>query len=140
LSQPVNFFGLWFSALDATNSLSFYQTGNSTPVYTFGASEFQALVGNCPGTGFCGNPNTNFLNDNHAQQYAFLSFISTGGSFNSVVISEGNTGNFEADNLTVGYVSDPTAIGSVFTPEPGTFVLAAFGGILFLAHKRRFRG
>lgn len=99
----MNFFGLWFSALDATNSLSFYQSGNPTPVYTFGASEFQALVGSCPSTAFCGNPNANFLGQNHGQQYAFLEFVSTSGSFNSITLSEGNTGTFEADNMTVGY-------------------------------------
>ncbi len=133
LNEGVNFFGLWFSALDATNSLSFYQTGNPNPVYTFGASEFQALVGACPGTGFCGNPNTDFLGQNSSQQYAFLNFVSTGGTFNSIVISQGNSGTFEADNETVGYITDPNPIGTAFTPEPGSIVLAFIGSGLLLA-------
>jgi hypothetical protein len=127
LSEGVNFFGLWFSALDATNTLSFYQVGNSLPVYTFDAAQFQALVGNCPGTAFCGNPNANFLGQNPDQQYAFLEFVSTGGSFNSVGVSEGNTGYFEADNMTVGYVSNPDPGGTAITPEPGSIELAMVG-------------
>ena len=128
LSQGVDFFGLWFSAADATNSLSFYQAGNPTPVFTFGAAEFQALVGSCPGTAFCGNPNANFLNANHGQQYAFLEFVSTGGSFNSITLSEGNTGTFEADNMTVGYISNPNPVGTgISTPEPSSLGLVILG-------------
>ncbi len=142
LSQGVDFFGLWFSALDATNSLSFYQAGNPTPVYTFGAAEFQALVGNCPGTAFCGNPNATYLNANSGQQYAFLEFVSTGGFFDSVVLTEGNTGNFEADNETVGYISDPNPVGTaISTPEPSSLGLVILGaGMLLLGRLgiRRF--
>ncbi len=133
LNEGINFFGLWFSALDATNTLSFYQTGNSAPVYTFGASQFQGLVGSCPeSTGYCGNPNAKFLDQNISQQYAFLDFFSTGGSFNSVVISEGNSGGFEADNETVGFLENPTALGTAFSPEPGDTSLVAIGAALLL--------
>jgi hypothetical protein len=143
LSAPVNFFGLWFSALDATNTLQFFQTGNPDPVFTFDAGQFQALVGPCPSGGYCGNPNATFLNGNAGQQYAYLEFLDTGGTFNSVVISEGNSGNFEADNEAVGSVSNPHVAGTSINgaPEPGSLVLAIAGaGLLLLGMGlRRFR-
>jgi hypothetical protein len=143
LNTPVNFFGLWFSALDATNTLQFYQTGNPDPIFTFGADQFQALVGACPNDPYCGNPNPAFLNANIGQQYAYLEFVDTGGTFNSVVISEANSGNFEADNEAVGFVSDPHAAGTSInaTPEPGSLTLAIAGaGLIFLGRGfRRFR-
>jgi hypothetical protein len=135
LSTPVNFFGLWFSALDATNTLQFYQTGNPDPIYTFGADQFQALVGPCPSGAYCGNPNAAFLNANSGQQYAYLEFLATGGTFNTVVISEASdTGNFEADNEAVGSVSDPHVAGTAInaTPEPGSLTLAIAGASLIL--------
>jgi hypothetical protein len=144
LSTPVNFFGLWFSALDPSNTLQFYQTGNPDPIYTFGADQFQALVGDCPGDPYCGNPNAAFQNANNGQQYAYLEFLDTGGTFNRVVISEASdTGNFEADNEAVGDVSDPHIAGTSINaaPEPGSFVLAIAGaGLIFLGRGfRRFR-
>ena len=51
----VNYFGLWFSALDGGNQLQFYE--GSTLLYTFTPAMFQTLVGACPGSAFCGNPN-----------------------------------------------------------------------------------
>jgi hypothetical protein len=143
LNTPANFFGLWFSSADATNSLTFYQTGDPDPIYTFGIDQFQALVGDCPGNGYCGNPNAAFLNANDTQQYAYLEFLDTGGTFNSVVISEDNSGNFEADNEAVGSVSNPSIAGTAInaTPEPGSLVLAIAGaGLLLLGMGlRRFR-
>ena len=139
LSKSVNFFGLWFSALDPSNTLQFYQTGNPDPIYTFGADQFQALVGDCPDDPYCGNPNAAFLNANRGQQYAYLEFLATGGTFNSVVISEASdTGNFEADNEAVGDVSNPSIAGTAINaaPEPGSLVLAIAGAGLILLGTR----
>ncbi len=137
LSQGVNFFGLWFSALDSTNSISFYN--GSTEIYSFGASQFSNLVGACSSNlGFCGNPNANFLNQDGGQQYAFLDFVSTGGTFNKVVISEGNSGRFEADNETVGNISDPNPTGTSLTPEPGGLAIVGASLLLCCMGLRRF--
>ena len=46
LSNPVNYFGMWFSALDQGNQLTFYN--NSTLVFTFTPSDYAQLVGVCP--------------------------------------------------------------------------------------------
>ncbi len=137
LNQGVNFFGLWFSALDSTNTISFYN--GSTFIYSFGASQFQALVGNCPSGSFCGNPNSNFLGLNNNQQYAFLDFAATGGTFDKVVISEGNSGNFEADNETVGFVSNIRPTGTSLTPEPGGLAFIGAGVLTACFGLRRLK-
>jgi hypothetical protein len=48
----VNYFGLWFSALDAGNLMQFYDKG--VLLYSFTPAKFISLVGACPGGGFCG--------------------------------------------------------------------------------------
>ena len=143
LNEPANFFGLWFSAADATNTITFYQTGDPDPIFTFGAAEFQALVGACPASPYCGNPTATFKNADNGEQYAYVEFLATNGTFNTVVLSEGNSGNFEADNETVGQVSTPHVAGTAInvTPEPGSLVLAIAGAGLILLGMglRRFR-
>ena len=144
----VNYFGLWFSALDANNQLEFYEVVGTTRtlVETFTTADFIALVGSCPsgytgGTGavpgkpFCGNPNDGYQ-DNH-EQFAFLNFYDSNGYFNEIDFTEinGVGAGFESDNHSVGYGNPITPEGTIIggaTPEPGTFAL--FGsGLLGLA-------
>ena len=139
----VNYFGLWFSALDAGNMLQFYDKGSL--VYQFSPADFINLVGACTaGNKFCGNPNNPY---DPGQQFAFLNFFDTNGFFDQIVFSE-PTGNavdgFESDNQTVGYMNPPavdsgTRIYSSSTPEPGTFGLFVAGGILVAVGVRRRR-
>jgi len=144
LSQGVNYFGLWFSALDATNDLQFYD--GSTLLYSFTASSFISGVGACPSsTGYCGNPNTGYTNS--SQQYAYINFYDTTGTFNIVKFSEGNTGNFESDNNAVAEISTQNTQGTVLsgspvTPEPAGIVLLGTGlfGLRLFLLRRRGRG
>jgi len=122
----VNYFGMWFSALDPGNELQFSE--NSTLLYTFTPQEFVSLVGACPGTGFCGDPSGTFAGQNSNQQYAFLNFFDTNGYFNTIVFTENyGDGGFESDNHTVGYQDPSNPSGTVIgaTPEPGTLLLFA---------------
>lgn len=129
LNNSANYFGLWFSALDAGNLLQFYN--NSTLVYSFTPADFIKLVGNCPGGDFCGNPNPGFLHDDSSQQFAYLNFYDENGAFNKIVFSEnGGVGGFESDNHAVAMLTGPpggTQITSV--PEPAALSLA---GLLFV--------
>jgi hypothetical protein len=85
LSQKVNYFGLWFSALDQGNELTFYN--GATVVEKFSPTNYATLVGNCPGTAFCGNPNSNFLGQDGSQQFAYLNFFDMTGSFDTIVFT-----------------------------------------------------
>lgn len=134
----VNYFGLWFSALDAGNQLQFYD--GSTLEYTFTPTIFQSLVGSCTGGKnlFCGNPNNRSEDSN--EQFAFLNFYDMDGSISKIVFTETTTAGFESDNQTVGYMDpvDPTGTVVGDTPEPWSFALLATGLLALIALRRRF--
>ena len=128
LNAGSNYFGLWFSALDAGNQLQFFN-GN-TLLYTFLPSTYAQLVGVCPTSApqpnFCGNPNTNFFNQDSGEQFAYLNFYDLSGTFNKVVFTETISGNgFESDNQTAALLGNGTPIiGTPLgaTPEPASWV------------------
>ena len=141
LSSQVNYFGMWFSALDAGNQLSFYD--GSTLVFSFSPTDYAALVGACPTTAaqpnYCGNPNSAFSGQNAGQQYAFLNFFDTNGSFNEIVFTENpQVGGFESDNHTVANLtSAPGGTPLSPVPEPSTFVLGLSGVAGFAGFRHR---
>ena len=141
LSASANYFGLWFSALDAGNQLSFYQ--GSTLLYTFTPKDFVRLVGSCPGSGFCGNPNPSFSGGDNQEQFAYLNFYDQTGGFNRIVFTELNhLGGFESDNQAVATLSTPP-FGRVVTslPEPpvtGAIALVLIAGGLVYRRRRSF--
>lgn len=132
LSQAVNYFGLWFSALDPGNSLSFYK--GDTLVETFSPANYQSLVGACPNTKnpFCGNPNNGL---DPTEQFAYLNFYDSNGTFDTVVFRQTlNTGEFESDNHAIGdLTSEPEGTPLIAdAPEPASLFLVGTG-ILSLA-------
>jgi hypothetical protein len=130
LSQGVDYFGLWFSALDAGNILQFYN--GSTLLFTFDAASYASLVGNCPSTSnmYCGNPSGTFAGDDSAQQYAYLNFLdTTGNDITSIVFTENPAvGEFESDNQAIAQ-NVATIPGTPLnpTPEPSSLVLLGTG-------------
>lgn len=126
LSSSANYFGLWFSALDAGNLLSFYK--DSTLLYSFTPSYYQTLVGSCPNTSnaYCGNPNTAFRGQDAGEQFAYLNFYDTNGTFNKITFSGGG---FESDNHAVALLANTTtqAGTQIVTPEPSSLVLLLTG-------------
>ena len=130
LSSGVNYFGLWFSALDSGNQLAFYQGSNL--LFSFSPATYAALVGACPTSApapnFCGNPNPTEAGDN-GQQYAFLNFFDATGSFNKVVFTENpQVGGFESDNHTLANLSTiPGGTPLSPVPEPSTLALLGTG-------------
>jgi hypothetical protein len=133
----VDYFGLWFPALDAGNLLRFYS--GSTLLYSFTPADFIALVGACDGSNqYCGNPNYSNHTTNSAadkgEQFAFLNFFDTDPDayITSVVFTQLTGSGFESDNHTVAYIN-PISVDSgtqIYGPEPGSFGLFVAGGIL----------
>jgi len=135
----VNYFGLWFSALDGGNELQFYE--DDTLLYTFTPELFLKLVGACQGgNAFCGNPNNS---KDSTEQFAFLNFYDTDSAipyFNKVVFTQTTGAGFESDNHTVGYMDPIKETGTVVgeTPEPGSVVLLLSGLLALIAVRRQF--
>ncbi len=133
INPSVNYFGLWFSALDAGNQLSFYR--GSSLIYSFTPTDFLNLVGSCPGTGFCGNPNTNFKGANNTQQYAYLNFYDPANTFDRIVFSQTGGGGFESDNHGVAVLNSAPGGTLIGSPEPASFGTALLAAGLLVAGK-----
>ncbi|MBU3620242.1 autotransporter domain-containing protein [Polynucleobacter sp. CS-Odin-A6] len=105
LSSPVNYFGLWISALDA-NTITFYSSPGGSSLYSFGTATMRDLVGSSSATnGYYGNPNyiqlgrpDRFSADGN-EPFAFVNFYNTTGTFSYITLTGGG---FESDNWTVG--------------------------------------
>ena len=134
-----NYFGFWWSAGDANNSITLRSTGAA--LATFSTGDILNFLS--PGTitavngtvynssSYYGNPNNG---QNTGEPYAFISIVLTGATFNQVVFSNNNTTGtgFESDNHTLYlgtvtppgtavFVKDiPTApgVGTAEAPEP----------------------
>ena len=124
LTTGINYFGIWLSAVDFGNQVSFYK--NNVVLYTFSASTLTSVLGACSGSNaYCGNPNTAFKGNNSTEAYAFINFIDTNGTFDSVRFVENNAPGFESDNHTVGYVTTQSGT-NIPVPEPSSLALLAF--------------
>jgi hypothetical protein len=112
LSQAVNYFGIWGSALDGQNTVELYN--NAT---LLGSFALQSLLQASPGysSAYLGNP---FNGGDAGENFAFFNFMSD-TAFNKVRLVQNSGGGFEFDNLTVGTVSA--------APEPVTWMMLLIG-------------
>ncbi|ARS26511.1 Npun_F0296 family exosortase-dependent surface protein [Sphingomonas sp. KC8] len=124
-TSGINYFGYWLSALDAGNTVRFFNQG--TEVFSFTPTNVLALVAGNPN--YYGNPLTGA---NSGEPYAFLNFFYDGGTFDRIVFEQkaGSTAGYESDNHTIGYFidkGDGTPVPAV--PEPATWLMliAGFG-------------
>ena len=124
----VNYFGMELMSLDAGNNVSFYN-GN-TLVATYTPANLISALGSCPSS-YCGNPNGPWQGANGTQQYAFINFYDTAGTFNKVVFTETpQVGGYEADNFTVAYTAGASTIQGTIVPAPLPLLGASIPGIL----------
>ena len=95
LSTPSSYFGMFWSAGDASNNLSFYN-GKSL-VASFST---QSLMDKLPSS-YYGNPNPARLGQDRGEPFGFINFI--GGAdtkWNKIVLSNPTGSGFESQNWT----------------------------------------
>lgn len=100
-NAPVSYFGLWWSAGDSANTLTFYN--GATQVAQFTTAD---LIGQIPNVGitsaYYGNPTSAHLGNDGSEPFAFINFYGVNNTtFTSVTLSEPNTSGFENDNNTI---------------------------------------
>ena len=146
LNAPSNYFGLWWSAGDASNVLDFYSGANGTGTLV---AEFTTgnLLKVLP-KAYDGNPNTGTYSGKDASEpFSFLNFFATpGNAWASVVFRNSSGSGFEADNVSsrvavYDATTDGPMPGVVFeaingthetlvqAPEPGATLAMIFVGL-----------
>ncbi|MEH2193312.1 MAG: hypothetical protein V7K98_11825 [Nostoc sp.] len=130
LTTAQSYFGLWWSAGDANNKLTFLSQGQV--VQTMTTADVVSYIAKLPNkTSYYGNPNS--PTQNTGEPYAFINFYDVGGTFDQVQFTNvGGTG-FESDNHTVAtsYKSITGSIVTAAVPESssvlGIFVIGFVG-------------
>jgi hypothetical protein len=106
LKGPESYFGFWWSAADANNSVTFYSGSNMVASF----NESSAFSFTTPGDAYYGNP---INGADSGEPFAYFNFgAADGTTFTSIVFSNNNmTGTgFEADNFSVGAVGEPSSL------------------------------
>ena len=125
LNSPQAYFGIWWSAADALNKISFLSGGQT--VASFNSA---AALGSLDSS-YKGNPNN--TSQDAGEKFAYLNFIGTNGTtFDQIVFSNLNTSTgFESDNwsVTPDSVPDPYPGNGIngIVPEPGSLALMTIG-------------
>ncbi|MBN3952202.1 MAG: hypothetical protein HWQ38_39305 [Nostoc sp. NMS7] len=111
LATAQSYFGLWWSAGDANNVLTFLS--QNKVVQTITTADVVSYIGKLANkASYYGNPNS--TNQNTGEPYAFINFYDVAGTFDQVQFSNiGGTG-FESDNHTVA-TSYKSITGNVVT-------------------------
>lgn len=151
LNKPSSYFGLWWSAGDLYNTLSFY-SGDKL-IASFNT---KTLLDMLPSSYF-GNPTAKFDGKDGNEPFAFLNvFASVGVTWDKIVFDNPGSSGFESDNWTVRSqawgtlpgesgsmpgikfaVVNGTKIALVAAPEPAHVVASLTGLALVLAIARK---
>ena len=117
--RPLNYFGVWASALDGANTVTFYKGARQIDSINLTAFPLSAA--------YAGNPSGPFAGQNSSEKYAFFN-IAVSGGYDRAVLSQNGGGGFELDNITVGTT----------VPEPASWALMVAGfGLVGIAQRRR---
>ncbi len=123
LNTPQSYFGMWWSAGDGYNALTFYQGTNVVASFT------TAILTSMLSTNYNGMPRmaTNAPNQNPGsnsrEKYAFINFYGMNGTtFDTVLATQGKSAAFESDNWTIStnYGSNGITGTPVANYETGT--------------------
>lgn len=127
-AAPKTYFGLWWSAIDVTNQIEFFNEANVS-IGSFGLADLLPQLT----PGHLGNPNNGA---NSGEYFAYVNFTAIGGDLiNRVLITNPLRGGFESDNHAAALLPPVPPGGGV--PEPTS---ALFGlGLIGVASLRRQR-
>ena len=129
LNTPSAYFGLWWSAGDASNVLDFYSEadGKGTLVAEFTTASLLKALGKT----YYGNPNVgDNLGKDAGEPFAFINFFAVEGTtWSSVVFRNSSSSGFESDNYTsrveaYNQATDGNMPGVVLEAITGTQVVA----------------
>ncbi|MBN3887031.1 MAG: hypothetical protein V7K64_20435 [Nostoc sp.] len=126
LQTPQSYFGLWWSAGDANNVMTFLSQGQT--VFSMTTADVVSYIANLPNKdSYYGNPNSTFKNQNTGEPYAFINFYDVGGTFDQIQFTNVGGSGFESDNHTVatGYKSITGDVVTQAVPESSS-VLGVF--------------
>jgi len=130
LNTPSCYFGLWWSAGDKTNTLTFYNGNTQIAQFTTATLPVQLP------SAYFGNPKDGYADPN--EPFVFLNFFTVGTQFTKVVFSNTGPTGFESDNWTVraqpyGYFpgESPTTLPGVIPPSGSSFSnwIAGYSGL-----------
>lgn len=132
LSKPQSYFGVWWSAGDARNSLSIYNQDNVV-IGSYVVGDIIPLLG----PAYYGNPNSG---QNASEPYAYLNFTATGTDYITKVVFGGS--NFESDNhsVTEERITPPGTPPGGAVPETGSSLALGGLALLGIAGLRRYFG
>ncbi|MEO0486396.1 MAG: PEP-CTERM sorting domain-containing protein [Pseudomonadota bacterium] len=136
LTNSATYFGFWWSAGNAGNTLSFFS--GATEIFAFDTNDVVDFLNNnaSNASAYYGNPNPGFAGQNGGEAYAYINFFSD-TSFDAIQFTGGG---FESDNHTVAtsYSNTP---GVDISPVPVPASLPLLGGAMIgmVAWSRRRR-
>ncbi len=129
LNTASAYFGLWWSAGDASNVLDFYSGANGTG--TLVAEFTTASLLKALGKAYNGNPNAGKFNGLDSNEpFAFINFFAVEGTtWSSIVFKNSSSSGFESDNYTsrveaYNQATDGNMPGVVLEAITGTQVVA----------------
>ncbi|MEH1835968.1 MAG: hypothetical protein V7L29_28945 [Nostoc sp.] len=132
LTTPQSYFGLWWSAGDSNNVLTFLSQGKV--VQTLTTADVVSYIAKLPNkASYYGNPNSTFKNQDSGEPFAFINFYDVGGTFDQVQFTNIGGSGFESDNHTVAtsYKSITGNVVIAAVPESssvlGVFVIGFVG-------------
>jgi hypothetical protein len=128
LNSPQFYFGMWWSAGDAANQLSFFD--GATLVGSFNVGSIIPLLN----SSYYGNPNPAFLGQDPNEPFAYLNFTATGTTQITSVVFGG--GNFESDNHSV--LNQRITPPGTALPDGGSTLALGGMALLSLAALKRF--
>lgn len=127
LSQPAAYFGFWWSAGDPYNRVALYS--GSTLYGTFSTADLLTFLNNGQGTitaangtqyqasAYFGNPNITSGNNDGGEPFAYVSFVISGATIDSIVFYNTNTSSgFESDNHSVIFSGNTVTIPTTYVP------------------------